>query len=143
MKLISFLIFLFSFNLFAQDGYHFDEEAVKCQRETCIIVDSAEYGFYENEDIDGFKYLNLNIESSLMDMNLSRGCFVGDKTEATDILMALAGNVDAQFANGGHIQILSSKILETKKDIIEVNFKYKHDYIEGTQEIIESLSRCK
>jgi len=144
MKKICLLISLISFSAFGQDyDYHMIDEGPKCQRETCIDIDGAGYGFYESEDIDGYKFLELNTESSLVDMNLSRGCFTGDKAEAVNIVMALAGNTSRDYGNGGHVLITNQNVLHTDMDSIVVEFEYRHDYMSGPQKITESVYRCK
>lgn len=148
MKTLALLLFVTSFQAFSQDiflydDYHMIDEGPKCQRETCIDIDGAGYGFYEYEDREGNKFLKLNTDSTLLDMNLSRGCFTGDKGEAVKIILGLAGNTNADYGNGGHAYIEKENILHTTNDSIVIEFEYYSDYMNGLQKITESIFRCK
>tara|TARA_Y100000385_G_C12910895_1_gene558324 strand:+ start:193 stop:645 length:453 start_codon:yes stop_codon:yes gene_type:complete len=150
MKLLSLLVLLFSFSSFAQDitwtgaDYGvFEEEFPKCSQEACIDLDGSEYGFYEFQDIDGYSSMQLNTESSLMDMNLDRACFRGEAKEVLEIIEALAGNTNTYYSQGGHVSVvgINAKTLTKSKIVIDITFITDYDY--ETQSFSQTMKVCE
>lgn len=143
--LTAFILVTFSLStsIFAQDNYHVDEENQSCDRQACLIIGGLEIGFYEFTDIDGYKFLRLNNESSAMDMNLSRGCFTGEVKEVVNIIEAIVGVTNRDYASGGHVNVIKTEFAEVSKDQINVRYTYEHDYMEGTLVLSDFVKRCK
>ena len=136
------LLFLLSFSAYAQDGYH-EIEYPTCAREACFIVDSVEYGFIKMEDIDGYSYMEMNSESGLDDLNVDRGCYTGDADEAADIILAMAGNTNANYMNGGHFVFEKIEKTLVSQNEIELALVAKSDY--STEKIVDviKVKRCE
>ena len=143
MKLISLLVFLFSTTVFAKGNYDdFDDYTTKCSREACIELEGSGHGFYEFIDQDGYSFLKLNTKSSLMDMYLEKGCFRGDKFEVLEIIEALAGNTNQDYAQGGHISVVGivARTLTSEQIIVKISFIT--DYDQGTLNLTQTINKC-
>lgn len=143
-------LMLLSFSAFGQDiawigddyGIYEDEPAT-CSREACIDLDGIEMGFYSMQDIDGEEFLKLNTESSLMDMNLDRACFRGDKKEVLDIIQSLAGNTNEYYYQGGHVSVVGiyAKVLTDNKIVLKTT--YITNYDQGQLSFDQTINKCK
>lgn len=149
MKFLTLLVLLFSFSGFAQevtwigpDYGIIEEELPKCSREACIDLDGSEYGLYEAQDIDGFSYMNLNTESSLMDMNLDRACFRGNEKEVLEIIEALAGNTNSHYSQGGHVSVvgINAKTLTGSRIVIDITYITDYDF--EAQSFTQAMNKC-
>lgn len=151
MKIVFLFLLTFSTSVFSQEvtwvgadfDYH-DEELPKCDREACLVVDGSEYGFYEFEDIDGYKFLYLNTESSGADINFSRACFRGEISEVVDIIKSLLGNTNRNYAlNGGHIKVVKETFDTSKVNEIKFTTTIEHDYLEGLTDHTDNVKKCE
>jgi hypothetical protein len=143
MKFLLLSFLLASFSSFAQDGYHSEPETPTCSRSTCLINNNGvEIGFYETEDIDGYKSMLLNTSSSILDIDLSRFCFTGSQDETLLILSALAGNTNADYYNGGHAMIIDSVNAKVSENMIEKLLVYVDDYESSNKNLAVLIKRC-
>lgn len=143
MKLILVLMLLMTQSLFAQDNYH-SEEPPKCQRETCLIVDGSEIGFYDFETEDGYIYLRINSGSSLSDMSFNKSCFIGNPNEVEQIIESLMGNTNKDYyMNGGHEEIISIDFSLTTKKEVNFNYTSKSDYSSNVEKFFIKVEKCK
>lgn len=151
MKTVFFLLAMISTAAFSQEvtlvgpdyGYH-EEELPRCERSACLIVDGSEYGFYEFEDIDGYKFLNLNTESSGADINFNRACYKGEVDEVIDIVKSLFGNTNRDYAlNGGHLNILKEIFDTSVANEITFITTIQNDYLEDPMDYTDTIKKCE
>ena len=99
--------------------------------------------YNEFQDIDGYSSMQLNTESSLMDMNLDRACFRGEAKEVLEIIEALAGNTNTYYSQGGHVSVvgINAKTLTRSKIVIDITFITDYDY--ETQSFSQTMKVCE
>lgn len=141
-----FLLFVVANISYAQDygndGYHANDEP-KCSRATCLFVKDTEIGLYEYQDRDGNKYLELNNQSYLLDIDYSTACFVGDINEVQTILEYLTGNTNTDYYQGGHQLVKEILFTNISNNVLEANLLYRDDYVAGDQKLQLKLNRCQ
>jgi hypothetical protein len=127
------LAMLFVSNLaFGQynDGFHTEPE-ITCTTGACLWVDDRPIELIEKVDREGFKYSELNTDSSIIDILEGNYeiCFSGmDTTNLKAIIDALVGNTNAYYVSGGHFAVESYEAKNTDEGftvILNVESDYR------------------
>lgn len=130
MKLLSTLLFLFSFSAFAQfnDGFHIETEET-CSTGNCLNVNGSIIEIISYEDQEGFEVSSLNKKSDLIDVftNDIQACYFGDQAQVHQIASMMKGVNEYNYYNGGHM--LVTKLATTNlDDEVAITFQFKTDY---------------
>ncbi len=143
MKIFLASLLVISF-AFAQDNYHAEPAPFTCSLDACLVdSEGSQIGFYQVEDRDGSPYLKLSTESSIFDIDTNSLCFTGNPLKASNILDGLIGNTNADFYNGGHINVLSSTDVKVDAQVVQKLLVFADDYETGDQEELVSVKKCK
>ncbi|MDD0851459.1 hypothetical protein HBN50_00060 [Halobacteriovorax sp. GB3] len=124
------LFFLSAALLLTSTVFSYDEgldAPKKCQREACLVVGDNEIGFYKREHQEGGYTLELNQSSLLTSLRSGEVCYRGQFFELASIFKALAGNVNSDYAQGGHLEINDLQIKFSGSDY-RVKYLLDSDY---------------
>jgi len=141
MKLI-YLIALFTCtHLLAQDHYH-QYPTPTCPEKACLESDTTKIGMTEFEDIDGYVFERLNTRSTLTDVMLwDNYCFRGNEGDVCRIISSLAGNNEADYAQGGHTQVFSLQC-HVDSNTLLVSYDEKSDYSQNLEPKVFKIPKC-
>ena len=142
MKIVLVSLFVISF-AFAQDNYHAEPAPFTCSQDACLVdSEGSQIGFYEVEDREGFVHLQLSTKSSIFDIDIKNLCFTGNPAIVSSILDGLIGNTNANFYNGGHINVITITDMKEEAKLVEKLLIFADDYETSNQEKIVSVKKC-
>lgn len=128
------------------DDFHLDVEQ-SCSTGDCLFIGDSVYEMISIKDIDGFEYSKLSNKSCLESaFNFSDGdkaCYTGNFDKVKEIINAMAGVTNRDYAQGGHVQI-EDVLFETLSNDAMIIFTMiiNHDYEAKAYKETHSIVPC-